>query len=262
MYLPNPTPIQKGSPGSSQAPLFLIHDGGGTIFNYFLLQPLGRPIWGIYNSRFESGEVCEGGIRQMASEYLRLIRSLQYSGNILIGGWSLGGIVSLEIAHLIHESGDTGLHVQGIIFIDTVFPSPSLRAEEFGHNIRIQYEDKPTNDKSFLIARNIAQSQAMLQVWTPPSWKKTQGLSLLCRQPPTILLRAGDRSTAPETEKEGVNSVDHYRDQRTLGWADYEKNFIKFVFDIKGHHYSIFEEQNLSTLDRYMAIACRLLDPR
>jgi hypothetical protein len=154
--------------------------------------------------------------------------------------------VSLEIAHLIHESGDTGLRIQGIVFIDTVFPSPLLGAQEIDQNILIQYEDKPTKDKSSLIARNIAQSQAMLQAWTSPSWNKTQGLSLLCRQPPTILLRASDRGVVPGTEKDRMYGVDHYRDQRMLGWADYEKNFIRAVFDIKGHHYSIFEEQNVS----------------
>ncbi|KAM7189111.1 hypothetical protein V8F33_010232, partial [Rhypophila sp. PSN 637] len=69
----NPTPIQRAPTCSSQAPLFLIHDGGGTIFNYFLLGPLGRAVWGIYNPRFESGGRWEGGVSQMASEYLALI---------------------------------------------------------------------------------------------------------------------------------------------------------------------------------------------
>jgi thioesterase domain-containing protein len=86
MDLPNPAPIQQGSLARPRTPLFLIHDGGGTIFNYFLLKPLGRPVWGIHNPRFYDGEVCEGGIRQMATEYLQLILSVHPVGDVMIGG--------------------------------------------------------------------------------------------------------------------------------------------------------------------------------
>lgn len=79
----NPTLIQKGL---ANTPLFLLHDGGGTIFQYFLLGPLGRSVYGIENSRFMSGEKWDGGIPEMAREYTKLIKSVVPSGDILIGG--------------------------------------------------------------------------------------------------------------------------------------------------------------------------------
>ena len=82
-FLPNPALVQDGV---GKTPLILIHDGGGTIFNYFLLKPLRRPVWGIYNPKWDTGETWEGGLHEMAVEYLRLIRTVVPSGNILLGG--------------------------------------------------------------------------------------------------------------------------------------------------------------------------------
>jgi thioesterase domain-containing protein len=84
MALTNPTPIQFGPP--DRLPLFLIHDSGGTIFNYFLLKSLNRPVYGIHHTHFNSGERWDGGFRQMAIEYVNLMRSVVSSGKVLIGG--------------------------------------------------------------------------------------------------------------------------------------------------------------------------------
>jgi hypothetical protein len=84
MILSNPTLIQQGPPGS--LPLFLIHDSGGTIFNYFLLTSLNRTVYGIYNPHFDSCNNWDGGFRAMGMEYISLIKSAVPSGNVLIGG--------------------------------------------------------------------------------------------------------------------------------------------------------------------------------
>ncbi len=86
---PNPALIFEDEDGTGKKlPLVLIHDGGGTIFNYFLLEELDREVWGIYSPKWESGETWEGGIREMAVEYLRLIRTVIPQGNFLLGGES------------------------------------------------------------------------------------------------------------------------------------------------------------------------------
>lgn len=69
------------------APLFLIHDGGGTIFSYYFLGDLGRTVYGIPNPRFGSDEpIWENGIPEMARAYAQLIRSKVAAGDILVGG--------------------------------------------------------------------------------------------------------------------------------------------------------------------------------
>ena len=80
----NPTLIQKGD--SSRTPLFLIHDAGGTVFNYYKLENIGRPIYTIHNAWSKSGVLWEGGIMGMVKEYIRLIQTVISSGEILVGG--------------------------------------------------------------------------------------------------------------------------------------------------------------------------------
>lgn len=86
----NPILIQPPIPSSNinnrTVPLILIHDGGGTAFQYFLLSPIFRPLYGIANPHFESGEPWSGGLREMAAHYAKLIQMAIPSGQILLGG--------------------------------------------------------------------------------------------------------------------------------------------------------------------------------
>lgn len=70
----------------SAIPLVLIHDGGGSIFQYFMVGSLGRTIYGIANPYFESGVRPEGGIPQLAKEYAEAIRGTIETGPVIIGG--------------------------------------------------------------------------------------------------------------------------------------------------------------------------------
>jgi thioesterase domain-containing protein len=80
----NPLLLQKGDP--SRAPLFLIHDAGGGIYNYHKLHDIGRPFYAISNPWQRNGQRWEGGMRAMVDEYVRLIRGLRGKGDILVGG--------------------------------------------------------------------------------------------------------------------------------------------------------------------------------
>jgi thioesterase domain-containing protein len=157
-------------------------------------------------------------------------------------------VISLEIAHLLHESADTKLRVKGIVFIDSVYPSPLSLPSESRNSTYFQNISETNGDPSTLIARNIECSKAMLQAWTAPSWKRAQCQSSLSRPPPTILLRARNRG---DVSKDDTSyDVDRYRDDRMLGWANYEYNSIKVVFDIDGDHYSVFEPQNVTKISQ------------
>jgi iterative type I PKS product template protein len=82
----NPLLLQAGN-GSSRAPLFLIHDGGGTAHHYGRISPLGRQVWGIHNPRFPAGGKWEGGLVEMARHYVELIKSkLDGARECVVGG--------------------------------------------------------------------------------------------------------------------------------------------------------------------------------
>lgn len=71
---------------ATRTTLVLIHDSGGTTFNYFRLGQLNRPIYGISDPFFLSGQLWEGGIPQSAQYYCKLLRTQVPKGNIILGG--------------------------------------------------------------------------------------------------------------------------------------------------------------------------------
>lgn len=78
--------VQSGPTTGNPTPLILFHDAGGTIFQYFLLGDLQRPVYGMANTHFESGGGWEHGIREMGVVYTHKIRSVIKSGKIILGG--------------------------------------------------------------------------------------------------------------------------------------------------------------------------------
>ncbi|KAI8182857.1 hypothetical protein K4K49_000850 [Colletotrichum sp. SAR 10_70] len=115
-----------GSARSLAAPLFLIHDASGNILSYLKLGFLGdaRKVYGISDPHFGH----EGGswlsVDQLARHYIKLVKKVMLRGDILLGGWSFGGIVAIQMAHMLAAEG-RGLVCSGLILIDTIYLSPS-----------------------------------------------------------------------------------------------------------------------------------------
>lgn len=99
----NPVVIQQERFQASSVPLFLIHDGGGTITNYFAFGSLGRDLYGIYNPRFQTGQTWPGGISEMAKEYVEMIKEISPSKTILLGGSLIFAVIYFIHLHKILE---------------------------------------------------------------------------------------------------------------------------------------------------------------
>ncbi|KAK1146385.1 hypothetical protein N8T08_003172 [Aspergillus melleus] len=119
-HTPNPILLQKGD--SSRTPLFLLHDAGGTVYNYYKLGNVGRPIYAISNPWIKAKTKWEGGAMRFVHEYIKLIKSVVSSGEILIGGWSLGGQFGIDIGRVLASNPRSRLSVVGVVMIDTLYP--------------------------------------------------------------------------------------------------------------------------------------------
>lgn len=87
---------------------------------------------------------------------------------------------------------------------------------------------------------NMTHARIMVSFWDLPRWE--DGL----QAPPTILLRAKEWFNRDPSK----SFVDFTREDRLLGWSDYNEehgNFIKDIVDIEGHHFSIFNFDYVSS---------------
>nr|QTV20414.1 polyketide synthase [Russula virescens] len=103
---------------SGKVPLFLIHDGSGLVKYVHSLPPLGRDLWGIHNPNFIKSRPWVS-VESMAIEYAKYTIKAVGLGPVILGGWSLGGIIAFEVArHLLKLD----VPVKGVVLIDS--PSP------------------------------------------------------------------------------------------------------------------------------------------
>lgn len=127
----NPTNISAGwsslvtmQPGSSgKRPLFLIHALGGNVIGYqTLIRYLGKdqPVYGLQAKGLDGKQAPHTRVKDMASDYIQEIRTVQPQGPYVLGGFSSGGIVAFEIARQLEAQGES---VDLLAMLDTYSPS-------------------------------------------------------------------------------------------------------------------------------------------
>jgi len=124
-------------PDGSRRPLFLIHPAGGHVFPYtHLARHLGsdQPCYGLQARGLEEGQEPHSRIEDMAAYYIEALRTVQPTGPYLLGGWSMGGIVALEMAHQFHAQGQM---VALLALLDTRIPTDDEEIDEEDFEARL-----------------------------------------------------------------------------------------------------------------------------
>ena len=128
-------------PGGNRRPLFLIHPAGGHVFPYVhLAHHLGsnQPSYGLQARGLEEGQEPHSRIEDMAAYYIEALQTVQPWGPYLLGGWSMGGIVALEMAQQLQAQGQT---VALLALLDTRIPTADeeLDDEDFDARLLIDF---------------------------------------------------------------------------------------------------------------------------
>jgi amino acid adenylation domain-containing protein len=108
-------------PHGSKRPLFFVHPSGGGVLGYIhLSRRLGveQPFYA-FQSPGLYGEGSHTTIESMAAEYVGALRLAQPEGPYQLGGWSLGGVIALEMAQQLQKQGDK---VTLLALLDTRVP--------------------------------------------------------------------------------------------------------------------------------------------
>jgi amino acid adenylation domain-containing protein len=118
------SPLVTIQPNGSNPPLFCVHPIFGVVFPYYeLAHKLGenQPVYGLQPIGID-GETPLNRIEDMATQYIKALRSVQPKGPYFIGGWSFGGWVAFEMAQQLQNSGE---EVALLAVLDTVAPIKS-----------------------------------------------------------------------------------------------------------------------------------------
>ena len=121
------TPLVPVRESGDAKPFFCVHGAGGNVLNFRDLAtrlPDSRPFYGLQARGADGASAPQESVEEMAADYLKAIRTVQPSGPYLIGGYSGGGIVSLEIARLLEQQGQEAALV---VLLDTFHPQQPRR---------------------------------------------------------------------------------------------------------------------------------------
>jgi acetoacetyl-CoA synthetase len=95
--------------GSEEPPLFITHGLGGSVIDFFQVVKnirTSHPIQGMQAKGIDGMEEPFDRIEDMAEFYLDAIRQVQPHGPYLLAGYSLGGLVTFEMAQRLTADGE------------------------------------------------------------------------------------------------------------------------------------------------------------
>jgi thioesterase domain-containing protein/acyl carrier protein len=110
------------SNGKAATNLFLFPPVGGELFCYKVLAEKLSDAYTVYGCRDRHLSAPDQplSVVQMAAEYVDQIKQVQSDGPYVLAGWSMGGVVAQEVAHLLENRGE---EVRQVILVEAWHPS-------------------------------------------------------------------------------------------------------------------------------------------
>ncbi|MDG9872547.1 amino acid adenylation domain-containing protein [Pseudomonas juntendi] len=121
-------------PVSDVPPLFCLHAGYGTVFDY---EPLARhlkgecSVYGVQCRMLLDPDWQDESLASMAIDYAQYIRQKQPDGPYRLLGWSLGGVLAVLVAAELRQQGQVVEHVSLVDSFIPLEPAQQASAEAF-----------------------------------------------------------------------------------------------------------------------------------
>ncbi|WP_346396406.1 amino acid adenylation domain-containing protein [Pseudomonas syringae] len=115
--------IAMNANGSTHAPLFCLPPGGGGTYSYYPLAGRlsdSRRVYGLVNKAYVVPGWFDTSWQDMVDYYVEQIRMTQPHGPYNLLGWSMGGALAVEVAHVLERTGEV---VSFLGLVDTQLPA-------------------------------------------------------------------------------------------------------------------------------------------
>ena len=235
-------PMLKLKAFRGEIPLFLVHPGLGGAETYTDLsnvinqdQPLMSALYGVESYNLYNLEQPITHMALLAAKYIEYIKSIQNQGPYFIGGWSLGGTLSYEVARQLKDNGD---RVLGVYLIDTLGLGPEVwkKLEAMSsrdHSIAgFKEMEVPNEHIKRLLKLQPIESKLL----------STYSLSVL-EEVEVVLLNAMNRQTSKDKELDNMHKkIELLTHLPNNGWDPYAQNLTVHEFD--ADHGSIMLDTN------------------
>jgi acetoacetyl-CoA synthetase len=117
--------------GTRERPLFIVHSMSGTLLELWALvrkMDCHCAVYGIQGRGLREGEVPNSRVEDMAADYIQQIRSVQPQGPYALAGFSMGGLIALEMAQQLLQCGET---VELVALLDTQVDEQCLTLQDW-----------------------------------------------------------------------------------------------------------------------------------
>ena len=190
-----------------ETPLFIVHGAGGNVLNFWGLAkslPPGRQVYGLQAHGIDGSVPPDDTVEAMANRYVEAIRAVRPAGPYLLGGYSGGGIVALEMSRIFEHCGE---RVPRVVLLDTV---PRLA-------------DAPSASRALLhVAANCLRSgPRSILPWLRHTWTR---------------IAHGDSSTPLDDQDVKSLGFEHVEE---LGYVDLWEQFTEAAARYEFRHYDV-----------------------
>jgi acetoacetyl-CoA synthetase len=127
-------PLVLLKPGNNEPPIFIAHGLGGSVIDFYQLVKYidsPQPIYGMQARGIDGVDEPFDRIEDLAQFYLNAIKEIQPHGPYYLVGYSLGGLVTLEMAQRITEDGEQ------VALLALLESYPYSKFLSFGQRVRL-----------------------------------------------------------------------------------------------------------------------------
>jgi len=190
-------------------------------------------------------------MEDFAARYISSI-GLDDEPEVMLGGWSFGGVLAFEIARQLRRSGKS---VKGVILLDSPCPIdheplPDAIIEHISGGI--QNGSASMSKVRNCVAAQFQRNARLLQKYNPTSTAQ----DFEC-----IMLKSRDTFDSEKYYGLKYSWLDdeEFRNQSIQAWEALTRQSIP-TLEVQGNHFNMFSAENIMSVSSQLKKACELLD--